>query len=37
MININVVNVLTIVIISVLGYAATKMALKAVGYTPAWL
>lgn len=37
MIDINVVNVFTILLISVVGIAAVKMALNAIGMSPDWL
>lgn len=37
MISVNVTNVVTIALISVLGYAGLKFGLKAAGYEPDWL
>jgi hypothetical protein len=37
MISLNLPNVATIAVISILAYAAVKAGTKAVGFTPAWL
>lgn len=37
MIDINVANIFTILLISVLGLAAVKWGLNAAGYSPSWI